>query len=181
MKTLFFPFKYIAAMLLLLTTVCAAQAQYKTKRIGNKPREGSANSSFDLHKGNQLGVKMNIGHKPVQLLKFHFDVENNDGDTLKFKVNVYNFEDGVPGEKLFTQEITGSVPTGEHYVTVDLEPYNLQAKGTVLVAIEMLKNYGGDVHFHIGLFNGGTWRYKENHWKKIPIVGVDFNMLVRKV
>jgi len=181
MKTLFPKLKYIAAIVLLTTTIITAQAQHKTRRIGNKPRTGSANSSFDLKKGNQVGVKMNIGHKPVQLLKFNFDVENLNTDSLRFKVNVYNFYDDGPREKLFTQDIYGAAPTGKKYVTVDLEPYNLQAKGAILVSIEMLKDYNGDNHFPIGLFNGGTWRYENDHWKKLPIAGVDFNMLVRRI
>jgi len=181
MITLFSKLKCVAAIFVLTTTIAAAQTKYKTRHIGNKPRDGSANSSFDLRKGNQVGVKMNIGHKPVKLLKFHFDVENNNGDSLKFKVNIYNFTDDGPQEKLFNQDIFGAAPTGKNCVNIDLEPYNLQAKGTILVAIESLNDYGGDNHFPIGILNGGTWTYKNNRWKKIPIVGVDFNMLVAKI
>lgn len=181
MITLLRNLKYVAVILLLTASTAKAQTKYKTRHIGNKPREGSANSSFDLRKGNQVGIKMNIGHKPVQLLKFHFDVENGNRDSLKFKVNIYRFTDDGPQEKLFTQDVYGAAPTGKSCVNVNLEPYNLHAKGTMLVAIESLEDYGGDNHFPIGILNGGTWTYKNNHWKKIPIVGVDFNMLVGKI
>jgi hypothetical protein len=43
-----------------------ANAQEKIKRIGNKPRSGSSNSSFSVVKGNQIGIKMDAGKKPVQ-------------------------------------------------------------------------------------------------------------------
>ncbi|MGN6395561.1 MAG: hypothetical protein ACTHMI_08345 [Mucilaginibacter sp.] len=181
MMTLPSKLKCAAVILLLTTTTVIAQNKYKTRHIGNKPRDGSANSSFDLRKGNQVGVKMNIGHKPVQLLKFHFDVENGNSDSLRFKVNVYRFNDDGPQEKLFTQDIYGAAPKGKSCVNIDLEPYHLQAKGAILVAIESLADYGGDNHFPVGILNGGTWTYKDSHWKKIPVVGVDFNMLVRKI
>ena len=83
--------KLIMAILLMLGMTLAAKAQYKTKRIGNKPRSGSANSSFDMVKGYQVAVKMSAGRKPVQLLQFSFDSENVSADSLKFKVNIYDF------------------------------------------------------------------------------------------
>ncbi len=173
--------KYAIAAALLMITISAVQAQEKTKLIGNKPRSGSANSSFDLVKGYQIGIKMSAGHKPVQLLKLNFDVDNQSKDSLKFKVNVYDFNDVTPGENLVKQDIVSAIPTGKNRVTVNLEPYNIKAKGHILVAIEWLNNYNGDNHFAIGLFNGGTYYFKDNHWKKIAVAGVDFNVLVRKL
>ena len=51
---------------LILTVIVTAKAQDKTKVIGNRPRNGSANSSFAVVKGNQTGIKINAGRKPVQ-------------------------------------------------------------------------------------------------------------------
>jgi hypothetical protein len=166
---------------LIITAAFSAQAQKDTKVIGNKPRSGSANSSYDLAKGNQVGIKMNAGSKPVQLLKFNFDVENVSNDTLQFKVNVYEFNNVAPGKNLATKEIYGAVPKGKNRVTVDLEPYNIIAKKDILVAIEWLKTYHGDNHFAIGLFNGGTYHYENGEWKKTSVAGADFNVLVRKL
>jgi hypothetical protein len=170
---------FIAA--LVLATAFGAQAQNDTKTIGNKPRSGSANSSFDLVKGNQVGIKMSAGRKPVQLLKLNFDIENVTNDTLRFKVNVYDFNHVAPVHNLVKQEIYGVIPKGKNKVTVDLEPYNIVAKKDILVSIEWLNTYHGDNHFAIGLFNGGTYRYENGEWKKTPVAGVDFNVLVRKL
>ena len=164
-----------------IATIGSAAAQKGTKVIGNKPRSGSSNSSFDMTKGNQVGIKMNAGHKPVQLLKLHFDMENVSKDSLQFKVNVYEFNDVAPGKNLATRNIYGAVPKGKNRITVDLEPYNIIAKKEILVAVEWLNNYQGDNHFAIGLFNGGTYRFENGAWKKTPVAGVDFNVLVRKM
>jgi len=171
-------------MLVTALTLCAlftAHAQDKTKVIGNKPRSGSANSSFSVVKGNQVGVKMKAGHKPVQLLKLNFDVENLSKDSLRFKVNVYEFNYVSPGENLVKEDIIGFIPQGKNRVNVNLEPYHIVAQGNLLVAIEWLKNNNSDNHFAIGLFNGGTYNYEDGKWKKTPIAGVDFNVLVRKL
>ncbi|GAA4338888.1 hypothetical protein GCM10023149_49230 [Mucilaginibacter gynuensis] len=167
-----------AAMLFL---AFGAQAQYKTKRIGNKPRNGSSNSTFAVKKGDQVAIKMDAGKKPVQLLKLDFGANNTRSDTVKFKVNVYPFKDVTPGKNLVTQEIIGQIIPGKQRVEVNLEPYNITASGDILVAIEWLNNRGGaEMSFSIGLFNGGTYHYEIDTWKKMPVAGVDFNVLVKK-
>jgi hypothetical protein len=173
--------KHLAAAWLLIATALTAHAQEKTKTIGNKPRSGSASSSFNISKGNQVGIKMYAGRKPVQLLQLNFDVENQGADSMKFKVNVYDFNDATPGENLVKQNIYGAVPKGKNKVAVNLEPYSIKVKGHILVAIEWIENNGGDNRFAIGLFNGGTWKYEDGHWKKMAVAGIDFNVLVRKL
>ncbi|MCR8557976.1 hypothetical protein KXD93_10000 [Mucilaginibacter sp. BJC16-A38] len=163
-----------------IVTIGGAVAQKGTKTIGNKPRSGSSNSSFDMVKGNQVAIKMNAGHKPVQLLKLSFDVDNDSHDSLQFKVNIYEFNDVTPGPNLVKQDVYGAIPGGKNKITVDLEPYNIVAKKQILVAIEWVKSYNANNHFAIGLFNGGTYRFEQGMWKKTPVAGVDFNVLVRK-
>ncbi|WP_295769692.1 hypothetical protein [uncultured Mucilaginibacter sp.] len=158
------------------------QAQDKVKTIGNKPRKGTSNASFPVVKGQQIGIKMNAGKKDVQLLNLNFGVENNNSDTLKFKVNVYEF-DGVTTQQNFVKtDIIGAIPYGKSRVDVNLEPYNVMAKGTLLVAIEWLNTHkGSEPSFSIGLFNGGTYRNQSGEWKKMPVAGVDFNVKVKKL
>jgi len=170
----------ITFVAIFLLFAIAVQAQ-KTKMIGNKPREGSSNSTFAVIKGNQIGVKMKAGSKVVQLLKLNFGVENRGSDTLKFKVNIYDFSNVLPGENLVKDEIKGSIPKGKNRIDVDLVPYNINAKGDILVSIEWLNNQQvKEPSFAIGLFNGGTWNYEHGAWKKTPVAGVDFNVLVEK-
>jgi len=166
---------------LILSAIFAAKAQTDTKTIGNKQRSGSASTSFDLVKGKQVGIKMNAGRKPVQLLKFNFTVESQCSDTIRFKVNIYEFNYVTPGANLAKQEITGGITRGKHHISIDLEPYNIIAKKELLVAIEFLNDYHCDNHFAIGLFNGGTYHFENGVWKKLAVAGVDFNLLVRKV
>jgi hypothetical protein len=169
-------FLAIALMLISFST----QAQDKTKRIGNKPRTGSSNSSFAVTEGHQLGIKMNAGRKNVQLLSLDFGVSNNHSDTLGFKVNVYDFKGEKPAENLVKDDIISGIPPGKTRVTVDLTKYDIKAKGDILVSIEFLNvKLGANPSFAIGLFNGGTYHYEGTEWKKMPVAGVDFNVTVK--
>lgn len=170
---------------LLAFTVCTGtglQAQDKTKLIGNKARHGSSNSSFGVIKGNQYGIKMKAGKKPVELLTLDFGVENNDAREPKFKVNVYEFNGILSGENFVKQDIVGTIPKGKNRVNVDLSPYHIQVKGDLLVTIEWLETIAGaNPHFAIGVFNGGSYQFENGKWKKTPVFGLDFNILVKKL
>ncbi len=165
----------------ILFSVFTVYAQ-DTATIGNKLRSGTSNSSFAVIRGQQIGIKMKAGHKLVKLLRLNFDAENRSSDSLKFKVNVYEFNNALPGENLVTQTITGSMPKGKHLINVDLSPYDIKVKGSILVSIEWLETKQvAEPVFSIGLFNGGTWQNENDKWKKVPVAGVDFNVLVEKL
>lgn len=184
--------------LLFICFICFAAfnglAQDKTKIIGHKSRSGTTNNSFGIVQGAQIGIRMNAGHKPVELLKLSFHVDNLGKDTIPFKVNVYAMGDKLPqGDNLVKEEIKGSVirekaPNdpliNNQLITVDLSPYKVDVKGDIIVSIEFLSTIPNrSLGFSCGLLNGGTY-YKKNpdtEWKKIPVVGADFNVLVKKL
>ncbi|WP_429392483.1 hypothetical protein [Mucilaginibacter lappiensis] len=169
-------------------------AQDKTKTIGNKSRSGTTNNSFNIVQGGQVGIKMNAGRKPVELLKLTFHVDNLGKDTIPFKVNVYTMGDKLPqGDNLVKEEIKGSIArekdpdsplTSNQLISVDLSPYKIGVKGEILVSVEFLSTIPGkNLGFSCGLLNGGTYYKKgpDTEWKKIPVVGADFNVLVKKL
>jgi hypothetical protein len=169
-------------------------AQDKTKTIGNKSRSGTTNNSFNIVQGGQVGIKMNAGRKPVELLKLTFHVDNLGKDTIPFKVNVYTMGDKLPqGDNLVKEEIKGSIArkkdpnsplTSNQLISVDLSPYKVGVKGEILVSVEFLSTIPGkNLGFSCGLLNGGTYYKKgpDTEWKKIPVVGADFNVLVKKL
>ncbi|WP_090470914.1 hypothetical protein [Mucilaginibacter sp. OK268] len=184
--------------LLFICFICFAAfnslAQDKTKTIGHKARSGTTNNSFGVVQGAQVGIRMNAGHKLVELLKLSFHVDNLGKDTIPFKVNVYAMGDKLPeGDNLVKEEIKGTIvrekdPGGplinNQLISVDLALYKVDVKGDILVSVEFLNTMTGkSLGFSCGLLNGGTY-YKKNpdtEWKKIPIVGADFNVQVKKL
>jgi hypothetical protein len=181
--------KLFAAFFLCLTAL-GVSAQDKTKTIGNKPRTGSSNTSFSAVKGRQVGIEMNAGKKQVQLLRLNFHTQNRSSDSIPFKVNVYQMAGKFPNEaNLVKDEIKGYIKKYDNQedhqlTTIDLTPYNVKVAGDIVVSIEFLTTKtGSNIGFACGLFNGGTF-HKDSEtepWKKIPVVGVDFNVLVKKL
>ncbi|MDN3583252.1 hypothetical protein [Mucilaginibacter flavus] len=174
---------------LLAFVITGAFAQDKTKTIGNKSREGSTNTSFDAVKGAQVGIRMNAGHKKVELLKLTFHCKNRASDSIAFKVNVYHMGGKLPiDSNLVKEQITGFIgkynKSEIQEVSVDLSAYHVLVSGDILVSIEFLTTKtGSNISFACGLLNGGTF-HKDGitqPWKKIPVVGVDFNVLVKKL
>lgn len=174
---------------LLCLLVLGGFAQDKTKTIGNKAREGSANNSYSAVKGAQVGIRMSAGRKPVQLLKLNFHADSYASDSIAFKVNVYQMDGKFPLDtNLVNAEIKGLIKkhdTEKHQlVSVDLSPYKIDVRGDILVSVEFLTTKpGSEISFACGLFNGGTFHKDANSakWKKVPIVGADFNVLVKKL
>ncbi|UOE46630.1 hypothetical protein MTO98_19690 [Mucilaginibacter sp. SMC90] len=170
--------------------VINVSAQDKTKTIGNKPRSGSSNNTFNAVKGAQVGIEMNAGKKQVQLLTLNFHTQNRSSDSIPFKVNVYQMAGKFPNEaNLVKDEIKGYIKKydsqeSHQLTTVDLSPYNVKVAGDIVVSIEFLTTRNGsNIGFACGLFNGGTF-HKDGEtepWKKIPVVGADFNVLVKKL
>jgi hypothetical protein len=183
-------FVRLFALCLFCFTTVTVSAQDKTKTIGNKPRTGSSNTSFDAVKGKQVGIEMNAGKKQVQLLTLNFHTQNRSSDSIPFKVNVYQMAGKFPNEaNLVKDEIKGYIKKYDNQedhqlTTVDLSPYNVKVAGDIVVSIEFLTTKtGSNIGFACGLFNGGTF-HKDSEtqpWKKIPIVGIDFNVLVKKL
>jgi hypothetical protein len=192
MLNLIFPRNFVKlfAVCFLCLAAVSVSAQDKTKTIGNKPRTGSSNTSFDAVKGRQVGIEMNAGKKPVQLLRLSFHTQNRSNDSIPFKVNVYQMAGKFPNEaNLVNDEIKGYIKKynnqdNHQLITVDLSPYNVKVAGDIVVSIEFLTTKtGSNIGFACGLFNGGTF-HKDTEtepWKKIPVVGVDFNVLVKKL
>jgi hypothetical protein len=186
-------FKFITVIFLCFT-VLTGFAQDKTKTIGNKSRKGTTNNSFGIVQGGQVGIKMSAGHKPVELLKLTFHVDNLGKDTIRFKVNVYTMGDKLPqGDNLVKEEVKGSIVrekdlneplTSNQLISVDLSPYKIEVKGEILVAVEFLSTMPGkSLGFSCGILNGGTYHKNspDTEWKKMPVVGADFNVLVKKL
>jgi len=183
-------FVKLIALCFLCFVAVNVSAQDKTKTIGNKPRTGSSNTSFDAVKGRQVGIEMSAGKKQVQLLRLNFHTQNRSNDSIPFKVNVYQMAGKFPNEaNLVKDEIKGYIKKYDNQethqlTTVDLSPYNIKVAGDIVVSIEFLTTKpGSNIGFACGLFNGGTF-HKDTEaepWKKIPVVGVDFNVLVKKL
>lgn len=184
MKNLNGTFSKLLAALLLCVVSLNVLGQHKIKVIGNKPRTGSANSSYSVVKGSQVGVEMNAGGKLWQMMMLNFHTLKNSNDSILVKVNVYQMDGKIPGKiNLVNADARGVIKCCNagtvQLNTIDLSAYNIKVSGDILVAIEFLETKNDPpVNFACGLFNGGSFYKKADSvaWKKIPVLGADFSV-----
>jgi hypothetical protein len=98
--------------------------------------------------GNEIGIPIKIKNKPTFIEAFHAVVDYNHYEVLKFRLNFYELESGLPGKTILDENIivTSSVKKG--VLTVDLSEHNIVAYKDIFVSIELIEGLGeGGLHF----------------------------------
>ena len=132
--------------------------------ISNKPNQNL---------GAAIGRKFRLGKKTTQLKQFRFFLSYNDFDAVRFRVSIYTIKNGKPGELLNTQEIlTELLPQQREWITVDLSPYKIIAKGKIVVAIDWVYHSEKGKYLQLPLTIpaiGASHYYRfgsQNKWKR---------------
>lgn len=63
------------------------------------------------------------------------------GNSLLFRINIYQFKDGIIGENLVTQNILIKEKQRKRVISIDLEAYNLILDLDVLLALEWIRDF----------------------------------------
>lgn len=73
----------------------------------------------------------------------HFVLNHAKGDSLIFRLNLYDYRDGKPGEKLIKKDVfvRSKQKTGE--ISVDLKSFGLVVDAPVLIALEWIRDDDG--------------------------------------
>jgi CarboxypepD_reg-like domain/Dienelactone hydrolase family len=138
--------------------------------------------------GSEVGVKIQLGKNPVILKKFSFNVSDNRLDTAVFRMNIYNFKNGVPFENILQKNIL--IPVGKQtgQYMINLTSYKLEMKGEILLSLEWIEGSSsgpgnGAIFLSAGFLNSNTWHRitSQGEWKKAPGLGVGLNMEVQKL
>lgn len=155
-----------------LDEVVISNEERRTKRVGSsKKKENSI--GYWLNKealGGEIATKINITHKNSKLHNLKFYVVKNNSGSIKVRINIYKFNDGVTGENVLKTNIyhTISKPFGEE--EINLEPYNIVVHDNIVVSIELVEVFGTyiDFEFAASRFNGisFTRHLSQDKWKK---------------
>lgn len=135
--------------------------------------------------GGEIASKIIIRNENTQLLDLKFNIIENASDSLKVRVNIYNYKDRYPGDKLNSQNIYYTIKIKSGVETIDLKPYDIYVNNDIIVSIELLKVYGDKIGLAIsGRDQGSTnsfLRYiSQDKWKRINSVGINFSLLTSK-
>lgn len=171
-----------------LKAVTVTAKVLKPKKIGNTTTSRFVSVGLPLKfLGSETGIKIKLGKKNVLLKSFHFTISDNHLDTSVFRLNIYNFKNGVPFENVLHQNIL--VPIGKQTgtYTVNLSDYKLLMKDDILVSLEWIEGSsspkGTAIFLSAAFLNSATWHRltSQGEWKKFNGMGVGFNMEVQRL
>ncbi len=96
--------------------------QGETNLMGNSP-------------GDEIGAHIRI-KQPTYLKSANFNITRVSGDSMIFRVNIYEFNNGEIGDNLLKENVLLESSQEEGIVTVDLTPYQLLIEQDVLLTLE---------------------------------------------
>ncbi len=149
----------------------------KTKTKGSKRTKTKMNVFYSISNkpnqnlGAEIGRKFKI-KKTTKLNKLRFFIAKNNFDTVRFRINVYHLKKRKPGKNILSQNIIHEVvgkKTG--WLEVDLSPYQIISKKSVVVGVEWIyhSKEGKYLTLPIAMFTNGPHFYKygsQSKWKR---------------
>jgi hypothetical protein len=170
-----------------LPSVAVQSYKLKSKLLGcqaESPRIGGGFASNNL--GSEVGLLIRTKRNPTYLDDFNFCISKNQYDTLFFRLNVYEYKNGLPERNILQQAIYITVTeTKKGWVSVDLAPYNIVVQGDFVIALEWVADFtkGGNIQqglvFPIGLGHQLFARKtSQGNWRKHPF-GIGFNVTAK--
>ncbi len=169
-----------------LDAVTVTAKVLKTKIMGNTTTSRFVSVGLPLKfLGSETGIKIRLGRKRMLLKSFSFTISDNRMDTSVFRLNIYDFKNGLPFENVLHQNIL--VPIGKQTGTykVNLTGYKLILKNDILVSLEWIEGSpspkGSVIFLSAGFLNSATWHRltSQAEWKKFNGIGVGFNVEVQ--
>ena len=165
-----------------LNEVVVSNKKLKEKVLGNNTKSKMMRGGFrNAQLGNELGIKIKVKKSPTYITKFHANVTSNTGEKMKFRLNFYNIEKGLPKEKLINQNIIFSIDSKEGEFTLDLSKYDIVVKDDFYLTMELIENEGNkesEVFFSAGLLGNATVTRltSQAEWKKLGSIGIGFSL-----
>ncbi len=160
--------------------------KWKHKIIGNETTTQRISFSFlNNNLGNEFGTKMKIRkNKDTYLEEFNFSIAYNKCDSLYFRLNIYDIEDGYPNNNLLKQNIIIKTNIKNGVVSVDLSPYQIYVQDDIIVSLEWLRdlcsNANSELGFSASLFGNAYDRSRSfEGWGKISVATPGMWMKVR--
>ncbi len=116
------------------------------KVIGHQKTNTSRMTNFSISKkpnqnlGAAIGRRFNI-KQPSQLAEFKFYVGGNNFDTIRFRLNIYDIQNGRPHQLLNqTDIITTLIDHKKGWASINLSDYPLFVKEDVIIALEWIEH-----------------------------------------
>jgi len=131
--------------------------------------------------GGEIATRIKIRNKGVKLLDLKFNIVENLSDSLKVRVNVYQYKKRLPATKVLKTNIYHTITKKTGDELIDLKKYNIKVEKDIVIGLELIEVYGDSIGFAVSAnkFSGASFiRYiSQDKWKKDYKGGVNFSVL----
>jgi len=119
----------------------ATQFEKEAKIFGVKNKGRDKSIAFgNPQLGSEIGALVVI-NKPTLIKSANFVLNHAKGDSLLFRVNIYDYQNKTIGENLLKENILIQRKQKKGVITVDLSDYNLILENDVLLALEWIRDF----------------------------------------
>lgn len=129
--------------------------------------------------GGEIATLVKVRHSDVKLRALNFLVNENESDSLRVRVNVYEESGNKPGNKLITKNIYHTIKGSHTEVAIDLTPYDILIQDDFVIGIELVEVYGDYIGFSVqGTSKGKAYirDVSQDAWKKFTNTGMAFTV-----
>lgn len=154
----------------------------KARMVVNFAIQGKINQNL----GSEVGRRFKI-QKPARLETFRFYIADNNFDTVRFRINVYDLKEGGPGDNLLKSNILTTVTNRKTgWITVDLHPFDIRADEWLAVGAEWIYGSPGGTVLNLPIAMpvvGSKHFYKfgsRNKWKSFAGMSAAMLLEVRQ-
>ena len=163
--------------------VSTKRTQFETKIIGNKTTTKFIYAAFTTNKlGNEMGFVVLQRKRPMILKKFNISLVENDYGLIRFRLNFYSVENGLPTSTLLKENIIIETDATSGIVSKDLDTYEIVIDEDFFVSIEWIEDLGpGKLYFSGGFFGSPliAREVSQGTWSKVGSGSVGMNLEVR--
>lgn len=166
-----------------LKEIVISNKKLKTVVLGNALDRKTVSAGFVNNVlGNEIGIIIKAKKNPTFIEAFHAVVDYNHYNELKFRLNFYDIENGLPNNTLLFENIIAKSSIRKGKLTIDLRDYNIIVNGDFFVSIELIEGLGeGGLHF-LADYSGApviTRSASQGKWNKQDDLSFGFSVTAK--
>jgi hypothetical protein len=96
---------------------------------------------FHSYRGRTKGLLIQDVVCKSRIKSFNFRIQDNEWDSVAFRLNIQQFGQGKAGETILPENILIITAAKKKWVTVDLRPYNIHICGPIIVSLEWVDSW----------------------------------------
>lgn len=108
----------------------------------NKFRGWSGWGGLQFKKGYEIGIKLDLGTKPVKIKTLHVMLHRQAFDTSFFRLHIRAIKDTIILNEQLTENIILTITNESGWADIDLDQYNLIMSGEIGLTLEWLNVRG---------------------------------------